>query len=169
MTLPHTHTHTQLTHETVPSAYHASPSDAVSIHLDVRSRASLGCHFGTFVGATQETLEAMVELRRACDEAGVPNLRGEGGEGEGGAENKAGEGGEEVGGGDRGVDGSAKGRMGTINLGETWVGPVVERPWTEQRERERAGAGASRAVTSLSAVVAAEKVAKVAMGRFRTW
>ncbi|KAG9004387.1 hypothetical protein FRB94_002405 [Tulasnella sp. JGI-2019a] len=108
----------RLTHETVPSAFHASPSDAVSIHFDVRSNISLGIHFGTFVGATQETLEALVELKRACDDTGVPNLHyqddGEEGEGESGETKDL-----------------TKGRMGTINLGETWVGPVIERSWTE--------------------------------------
>lgn len=32
----------KLSHEAVPSSYHGTPADAVSIHLDVKSRNSIG-------------------------------------------------------------------------------------------------------------------------------
>ncbi|KAG8875701.1 hypothetical protein FRB98_007632, partial [Tulasnella sp. 332] len=148
----------RLTHETVPSAFHASPADAVSIHLDIQSKVSLGIHFGTFVGATQETLEAMVELRHACDEVGVPNLRDEVGVLEGSSETPQTD-----------AERNEKGRMGTINLGETWVGPIVERPWEEQAWIDGGTTSRHAAIRSISAIVAAEKMAKSAAKRFRTW
>lgn len=33
---------------------HAPPDDAVSIHKDVRSRATMGIHFATFAGSEDE-------------------------------------------------------------------------------------------------------------------
>ncbi|KAG8872348.1 hypothetical protein FRB97_007717 [Tulasnella sp. 331] len=62
-----------------------------------------------------------------------------------------------------------KGRMGTINLGETWVGPIVERPWEEQAWIDGGTTSRHAAIRSISAIVAAEKMAKSAAKRFRTW
>ncbi|KAL8281156.1 hypothetical protein RQP46_006514 [Phenoliferia psychrophenolica] len=64
----------RLSHEAVPSSYHGTPDDAVSIHLDVKSRNSIGIHFGTFIGAEAESLEAVIGLREACEEADVRDL-----------------------------------------------------------------------------------------------
>ena len=50
---------------------HASPSDALSIHRDVRSRHSLAMHFGTFAGSETEALEPLVELAHARQKAGL--------------------------------------------------------------------------------------------------
>lgn len=112
----------QLAHETVPSSLHGSPSDAVDIHLDVKSRNSIGSstppfhfappsdrsllllagiHFGTFIGAEEETLEAVVELHETCEEKSVGPLTDEGVEKE-------------------------NGRMGVINLGETFVVEIAD-------------------------------------------
>ena len=51
-------------------------------------------HFGTFVGSQDETDEAVIELAEAKEDAGVPEL-----------DEKA----------------EGKGRMGTINIGESFV------------------------------------------------
>ncbi|KAM0753163.1 Metallo-hydrolase/oxidoreductase [Meredithblackwellia eburnea MCA 4105] len=64
----------RLSHESVPSSTHGTPSDAVSIHLDVKSRNTVAIHFGTFVGNHLETIEAVVELAESCDEAGLLDL-----------------------------------------------------------------------------------------------
>ncbi|GAA5844345.1 hypothetical protein JCM9279_001776 [Rhodotorula babjevae] len=85
----------RLCQENLPTATHASPSDAVQIHLDVRSRNTVGIHFGTFQGSHLEALEALHELEGACSEAGVRDLRDE----------KEGK----------------RGRMGRVDIGETLV------------------------------------------------
>ncbi|KAK5552459.1 Protein-lysine N-methyltransferase efm4 [Exophiala xenobiotica] len=64
----------RLSHDDIPSALHGSPRDAVAIHQDVRSRNTVGIHFGTFVGSDNETNEAMIEFGQACDEQGVGDL-----------------------------------------------------------------------------------------------
>ncbi|SGY21131.1 BQ5605_C016g08200 [Microbotryum silenes-dioicae] len=87
----------RLAHENIPAALHGSPADAVAIHLDVRSRTSIGVHFGTFIGAEEESLEAIIELQDACDEEGVA------------FESELG-----------GVE-HDKGKFGIVNLGETVV------------------------------------------------
>ncbi|GAA5820252.1 hypothetical protein JCM11251_005544 [Rhodosporidiobolus azoricus] len=84
----------RLHHENISSALHGSPTDAVDIHLDARSRNSIGMHFGTFIGSESEALEAIIELHEACEEAGVKALD------------------------DPNED--EMGRMGVIDIGETW-------------------------------------------------
>ncbi len=64
----------RLSHDDIPSALHGSPTDAVAIHKDVRSRNTIGIHFGTFVGSENETHEAVIEFGQACDEHGVGDL-----------------------------------------------------------------------------------------------
>ena len=64
----------RLNHEDVPAMFHASPKDAVDIHVDVRSRNSVAVHFGTFVGSADETVEAVVEFAEARENAGVAEL-----------------------------------------------------------------------------------------------
>jgi hypothetical protein len=44
----------QLSPEALTLAMHAPPDDAVCIHKDVRSRATMGIHFATFVGSEDE-------------------------------------------------------------------------------------------------------------------
>ena len=67
----------QLSHETLPTAHHASPQDAVDIHVDVKSKLSLAIHFGSFVGAESETVDAVTELREACTNQKVADIAGE--------------------------------------------------------------------------------------------
>ena len=64
----------RLSHHDIPSAFHGSPTDAVDIHLDVRSRNTVGIHFGTFIGSEEESFEAIIEFAQACDERAVGNL-----------------------------------------------------------------------------------------------
>ncbi|GAA5996679.1 uncharacterized protein JCM10292_003130 [Rhodotorula paludigena] len=84
----------RLHHENISSAVHGSPADAVDIHLDVRSRNTIGMHFGTFIGSESESLEAIIELQDAIEEAGVGVLD------------------------DPNED--EMGRMGVTDIGETW-------------------------------------------------
>ncbi|KIW42062.1 uncharacterized protein PV06_05647 [Exophiala oligosperma] len=74
----------RLSHHDVPSASHGSPADAIAIHCDVKSRNTVGIHFGTFVGSDNESYEAMIELSLACDEQGVGSLDGSSNEGQNG-------------------------------------------------------------------------------------
>ncbi|KAK0123814.1 hypothetical protein ONS95_008810 [Cadophora gregata] len=67
----------RLSHKDIPSALHASPADAMDIHADVRSRNSVGVHFGTFVGSENESLEAILEFEEAREERGVGLLKDE--------------------------------------------------------------------------------------------
>lgn len=64
----------RLAHDGMPSTLHGSPTDAVSVHLDVRSKNTIGIHFGTFVGSDNETYEAIIEFGQACEEQGVRSL-----------------------------------------------------------------------------------------------
>jgi len=64
----------RLSHQDVPAASHASPADAMAIHTDVKSRNTVGVHFGTFVGSESETYEATIELAQACDERAIAGL-----------------------------------------------------------------------------------------------
>ncbi|EPE25916.1 Metallo-hydrolase/oxidoreductase [Glarea lozoyensis ATCC 20868] len=73
----------RLSHHQIPQTFHASPKDAVCIHRDVRSRCSVGVHFGTFVGSENESLEAVIEFEEAGREVGAGRI-GEEGEFEGG-------------------------------------------------------------------------------------
>lgn len=54
------------------SRIHASPEDAVDIHLDVRSKKSVGMHWGTWVLTTEEMTEPPIRLRAACKVKNVP-------------------------------------------------------------------------------------------------
>lgn len=68
----------RLSHQDLPAQYHASPRDAIAIHMDVKAKNTIGVHFGTFVGSDNEVLEAMIEFGEACDESGVGDLPGKG-------------------------------------------------------------------------------------------
>ncbi|KAI5477195.1 hypothetical protein MNV49_006639 [Pseudohyphozyma bogoriensis] len=85
----------RLDHDKFPSAFHGSPTDAVAMHLDVKSRNTIGIHFGTFIGAEAESLEAVIELQEACEDAGLKGLE----------DKQEGE----------------NGRMGVLDIGETYV------------------------------------------------
>ncbi len=61
----------RLSHNDIPSAFHASPLDAIDIHKDVLSRNTVGIHFGTFVGSENESLEAIMEFEEGREERGV--------------------------------------------------------------------------------------------------
>lgn len=94
------------------------------MHLDVRSRNSIGMqnqsvcslkhcsdssstgiHFGTFIGAENESLEAVIELTKACEEAHVRKL-----------EDRL----------PRDKDEEDNGRFGVVDLGETVVVEIEE-------------------------------------------
>jgi hypothetical protein len=62
--------------------------------LDADTRLWTGMHFGTFIGAESESLEAIIELAEAVEDAGVKTLD------------------------DPNED--EMGRMGVIDVGETW-------------------------------------------------
>jgi hypothetical protein len=64
----------RLSHHDIPTAFHGSPTDAAAIHLDTKSRNTIGIHFGTFVGSENETCEATIELAEACHERGIQGL-----------------------------------------------------------------------------------------------
>jgi L-ascorbate metabolism protein UlaG (beta-lactamase superfamily) len=66
----------RLSHHDVPSALHCSPNDAIEIHKDVKSRNTIGIHFGTFIGSENESHDAVVEFQDACEESGVQDLVG---------------------------------------------------------------------------------------------
>ena len=77
---------------------------SLSLRFDPGPRAHLswtssfvGIHFGTFIGAESESLEAIIELQQAVEDAGVKRLE------------------------DPNED--EKGRMGVVDLGETYCVP----------------------------------------------
>jgi len=52
---------------------HVDPAEAVRAHIDVGARRSIGMHFGTFRGLTDEPLDAPVtDLAAARRAAGLP-------------------------------------------------------------------------------------------------
>lgn len=64
----------RLSHQDIPSTFHASPVDAVAIHKSFKSRVSIGIHFGTFIGSENESYEAVIELDEAREEQGVGHV-----------------------------------------------------------------------------------------------
>ncbi|CAD6587099.1 MAG: hypothetical protein CYPHOPRED_003781, partial [Cyphobasidiales sp. Tagirdzhanova-0007] len=62
----------RLHHEALTLATHATPDDAVAIHSDVRSKASLGIHFATFAGSEDEATYPIGLLEEACLDASIP-------------------------------------------------------------------------------------------------
>lgn len=67
----------RLSHHDIPSALHCSPADAVEIHKDVKSKNTIGVHFGTFIGSENESYDAMIEFCEASDKAGIVRLVGD--------------------------------------------------------------------------------------------
>ncbi|KAJ7213057.1 beta-lactamase superfamily domain-containing protein [Mycena pura] len=55
----------RLTDDTHLVTLHATPEDAVRLAADVRARAALAMHFGTFAGSEDEALEPALRLARA--------------------------------------------------------------------------------------------------------
>ncbi|KAF2498477.1 Metallo-hydrolase/oxidoreductase [Lophium mytilinum] len=57
------------------SSQHSSPDDSISIHKDVRSKKSIGMHYGTFRGNLSAHHEPVTEppmrWKKACEEAGL--------------------------------------------------------------------------------------------------
>lgn len=51
---------------------HVNPEEAVQIHLDVRARKSVACHWGTFCLTDEPMSEPPVRLRAALRAAGIP-------------------------------------------------------------------------------------------------
>lgn len=90
----------RLSHHDIPSALHCSPADAIEIHKDVKSKNTIGIHFGTFIGSENESYDAMIEFCEAGDEAEVVRLDGD----------KA----------------SSNGRAGTLDLGGSFAVVVGE-------------------------------------------
>ncbi|GAA5955181.1 hypothetical protein JCM10213_000190 [Rhodosporidiobolus nylandii] len=86
----------RLRHRNLPCATHGSPGDAVQIHIDVKSRNTVSMHFGTFEGSNLEALEALTDLRAAQNAARVRELDDE-------------------------KETSRNGRMGRLDIGETYV------------------------------------------------
>ncbi|KAH8929241.1 Metallo-hydrolase/oxidoreductase, partial [Atractiella rhizophila] len=54
---------------------HGDPTDAIDIHIDVRSKNSIGMHFGTFVGTHEEGTEAIISLSKILEKRGVKELK----------------------------------------------------------------------------------------------
>jgi N-acyl-phosphatidylethanolamine-hydrolysing phospholipase D len=50
---------------------HLNPADAVQVHLDVQSRQSVACHFGTFRLADEPVAEPPVRLAHELAKAQV--------------------------------------------------------------------------------------------------
>jgi len=51
---------------------HCNPEEAVSIHIDVGCRRSIGMHWGTFALADEEVREPPERLAARCEELGLP-------------------------------------------------------------------------------------------------
>jgi N-acyl-phosphatidylethanolamine-hydrolysing phospholipase D len=92
------------------TSMHATPAQALQMHVDLRARHSLAMHFATFAGSDYEALEPIVELeqaKRAMEMVtGAADRQGSEDEGEG-------EGVVSVG------DWWMEGGMGVIDVGET--------------------------------------------------
>ncbi|KAJ3295589.1 hypothetical protein HK104_002493 [Borealophlyctis nickersoniae] len=55
------------------STVHCSPEDAVCVHQDVRSRHSIGMHWGTFTLTDEPYFEPRERLKKALAEKGLPD------------------------------------------------------------------------------------------------
>lgn len=97
---------------------HATPAQALQMHVDLRARHSLAMHFATFAGSDYEALEPIVELeqaKRAMEMVtGAADRQG--------SEDDEGEGVVSVG------DWWMEGGMGIIDVGETAVVHVGKIP-----------------------------------------
>jgi N-acyl-phosphatidylethanolamine-hydrolysing phospholipase D len=97
------------TRESILTSYHATPAQALRMHVALRARHSLAMHFATFAGSDVEALDPIVELEQAKREMMLRSLS------TGAA------------GGDGVVDGSADGVQGTttataaVGVGDWWM------------------------------------------------
>ncbi|KAI5476127.1 N-acyl-phosphatidylethanolamine-hydrolyzing phospholipase D [Pseudohyphozyma bogoriensis] len=55
----------------VMSRVHCSPEDAVQLHLDTKSKKSVGMHWGTWILTSEEMTEPPKRLRAACEKEGI--------------------------------------------------------------------------------------------------
>ena len=62
------------TRESFLTSYHATPAEALRMHVDVRARHSLAMHFATFAGSDVEALDPIVELEKAKREMAMLSL-----------------------------------------------------------------------------------------------
>jgi N-acyl-phosphatidylethanolamine-hydrolysing phospholipase D len=112
------------------TSMHATPAQALQMHVDLRARHSLAMHFATFAGSDHEALEPIVELeqaRRAMVMVTSPADR-QGSEDEGEGER---EGVVSVG------DWWTEGGMGVIDVGETAVVHVGKTPQSPEPSEDR--------------------------------
>ena len=54
------------------SCVHCSPEDAVCVHLDVKSKRTIGMHWGTFVLTDEDIREPPRRLRAELERRGLP-------------------------------------------------------------------------------------------------
>lgn len=54
---------------------HVNPAEAVQIHQDLASRASMGIHWGTFILSGEGVLTPLTDLASALENAGIPSDR----------------------------------------------------------------------------------------------
>ena len=98
---------------------HATPAQALQMHVELRARHSLGMHFATFAGSDYEALEPIVELeqaKRAMEMVtGAADRQGSEDEGDGEMVVSVG-------------DWWMEGGMGVIDIGETAVLNVGKTP-----------------------------------------
>jgi len=97
---------------------HATPAQALQIHVELRACHSLAMHFATLAGSDQEALEPIIELEQAkrAMEMVTCAANRQGSEDEGEGERRS------VG------DWWMEGRMGVIDIGETAVVYVGKTP-----------------------------------------
>ena len=118
---------TQLIHtpDSFLTSMHATPAQALQMHVDLRARHSLAMHFATFAGSDYEALEPIVELeqaKRAMEMVtGAADRQGSEDEGDGKGDGN-GEGVASVG------DWWMERGMGVIDVGETAVVHVGKTP-----------------------------------------
>jgi N-acyl-phosphatidylethanolamine-hydrolysing phospholipase D len=53
------------------SSIHVNPVDAVDIHVDIKSKKSVGIHWGTFVLTSEDIHEPPIALKAAVKERGL--------------------------------------------------------------------------------------------------
>ena len=54
------------------SPVHCAPEDSVLLHQDVRSRQSVGIHYGTWRLTPEPVFEPLALLEKACERAQIP-------------------------------------------------------------------------------------------------
>ena len=54
------------------SFMHCSPEDALNVHIDIKSKKSIGMHWGTWILTIEDPSEPPKRLKEACIEKGIP-------------------------------------------------------------------------------------------------